>query len=170
MVRPWGDASSRSRARAQRSAECHTKPTLNLLRCRRHEPNSPTVRYRRLRIGGRADCSCVSGHYRSVGVILDWSLEGPDGSPSSRHARDPASLPDRRRNHRTVLDRRPVASAAGPGRVPQTIYLTRFVRAGGALQRGLATHLRTRRIKRRSRARTSRAGTDGADRGRGRDR
>jgi hypothetical protein len=38
----------------------------------------------------------------------------------------------------------------------ETIYLTLFVQARGALKRELATHLRTRRIKRWSRAHTSR--------------
>jgi IS30 family transposase len=38
----------------------------------------------------------------------------------------------------------------------ETIYLTLFVQARGALKRELATHLRTRRMKRRSRAHTSR--------------
>jgi len=38
----------------------------------------------------------------------------------------------------------------------ETIYLTLFVQPRGALKRELATHLRTRRMKRRSRAHTSR--------------
>ena len=38
----------------------------------------------------------------------------------------------------------------------ETIYLTLFVQARGALKRELATHLRTRRMKRRPRAHTSR--------------